>query len=126
MDFIRKPLLCDKGVIHTNYIITYGLLAQESLREYSNIDNSKQVDFKSRHSGNGSGSERGSFARLDGKCDKCGKKGHIKKDCRSKIHGSSGNTPKKSINELPIWVTRKPVDSDTKYLITATMTCSLS
>ena len=46
MEFVKKPLLCDKDVMHTNYIITYGLLAQEHLREYSNIVNSKQVDFK--------------------------------------------------------------------------------
>ena len=32
----------------------------------------KQVDFKSRRSGNGSGSEKGSFAKSDGKCHKCG------------------------------------------------------
>ena len=38
------------------------------------------------------------------------KRGHIKKDCRSKGHGSSVNTRKKSINELPKWLTRKPVD----------------
>ena len=48
--------------------------------------------------------------------------GQIKPDCRSKANGSSGKTPKKSINELPEWVTRKPVVSDTKYLKTATMT----
>ena len=122
MEFVKKPLLCDKDVMHTNDITTYGLHAQESLWEYNNIVNSKQVDFKSRHSGNGNGSERGSFARLDKKCHNCGKKGHIKKDYRLKIHGSSGNTPKKSINELPKWVNRKPVDSDTEDLITATMT----
>ena len=80
MDFVKKPLLCDKDVMHTNDITTYGLLAQESLQEYNNIVNSKQVDFKSGRSGNDSGSERGSFARLDGKCHKCGKKGHIKRD----------------------------------------------
>ena len=144
--------------MHTNDITTYGLLIRESLREYSNIVNSKQVDLKSRHSGNDSGSERGSFARLYGKCHNCGKKGHLKKDCRlnghgssvnrgssarsdiichkcgnkghiqkdcrSKGNGSSGRTPKKSTNELPKWVTRKPVDSDTKDMITATMTCN--
>ena len=92
------------------------------MQVYSNIVNSKQVDFKSRRSGNGSGSERGSSARSDKTCHQCGKKGHIKKDCRSKGHGSSVNTPKKSINELPKWVTRKSVDSDTKDLITATTT----
>ena len=29
------------------------------------------------------------------------KKGHIQKNCKSKVNGSSGNTPKKSINDLP-------------------------
>ena len=82
----------------------------------------KQVDFKSRHSGNDSGSGRGSSARSYKTCHKCVKKGHIKKDCRSKVHDSSVNTPKKSIIELLEWVTRKPVYSDTKDLITATMT----
>ena len=61
----------------------------------------KQVDFKSRRSGNGNGYGKGSFARSDGKCHKCGKKSHIQRDCRSKGNGSSDNTPKKSINELP-------------------------
>ena len=84
----------------------------------------KQVDFKSRRSGNDSGSGRGSSARSDKTCHKSGKKGHIQKYCRSKGNGSSGNTPKESINELPEWVTRKPVDPDTKDLTTATMTCN--
>ena len=69
----------------------------------------KQVDFKSRRSGNGSGSGRGSSARSDITCHKCGKKGHIHKDCRSKGNGSSGNPPKKSTNKLTEWVTQKPV-----------------
>ena len=65
MKFVKKPLLCDKYVMETDDIITYGLLTQEYLREYSNIVNSKQVDFKSRRSGNGSGSGRGSSIRSD-------------------------------------------------------------
>ena len=65
----------------------------------------KQIDFKSRRSGNGSGSEKGSFTRSDGKCHKCGKKGHIQKDFKSKANGYSDNTPKKSIHELSKWVT---------------------
>ena len=59
----------------------------------------KQVDFKSRPIGNGSGSGKGSFAKSDGKCHKCGQKGHIQKDCKSKGNGYGGNTPKKSMNE---------------------------
>ena len=61
----------------------------------------KQVDFKSRRSVNDSGSGKGSSARSYITCHKCGKKGHIKKECRSTGNGSSGNTPKKSKNELP-------------------------
>ena len=61
----------------------------------------KQVDFKSRNSGNGSGSGKGSFSKSDGKYHKCGKKGHIQKEWKSKGNGSGGNTPKKSTNELP-------------------------
>ena len=81
----------------------------------------KQVYFKSRRSGNGIGSGRGSSARSDITCNKCGKRGHIHKDCRSKGNGSSGNSPKKSTNELPEWVTTKSVVSDTNDLTTATM-----
>ena len=84
----------------------------------------KHVDFKSRHSGNGSGSGKGPFARSDITCHKCGKKGHIQKDCRSRGNGSSGNTPKKSTNKLQEWVISKPVVSNTKDLTTATMTCN--
>ena len=41
----------------------------------------KQVDFKNRHSANGGGSGKGSSVRSDITCHKCGKKGHIQKDC---------------------------------------------
>ena len=61
----------------------------------------KQVDLKICRSVNGSGYGRGSSARSDITCHKCGKKGHIQIDCRSKLNGSSGNSPKKSISELP-------------------------
>ena len=82
----------------------------------------KQVDFKSLRSGNGSGSGRGSSARLGVTCYKCGKNGHIQKYCRSKVNGSSGNSPKNSTSELPECLTKKPVVSDTKDLTTSTMT----
>ena len=42
MEFVKKPLLCDEDVTQTDNTITYGLLVQESLREYSNIVNSKR------------------------------------------------------------------------------------
>ena len=42
MEFVTKPLLCDEYVMHTNDIITYAFLAQESLQEYSNVVNSKR------------------------------------------------------------------------------------
>ena len=95
----------------------YTLAIEQSINKALN-----QVDFKSRRSGNSSGSERGSSARSDITCHKCGKRGHIKKDCRSMVNGSIRNIPKNSTNELPEWVTRKPVVSDTKDLETSTMT----
>ena len=84
----------------------------------------KHVDFKIRHSGNGSGSGRGSSARSYITCHKCGKNGHIQQDCRSKVNGYSGNLPEKSTNELSEWVTKKTVVSDTKDLTAATMNCN--
>ena len=84
----------------------------------------KQVDSKIHRSGNGNGSEIGSSARSDITCYKCGKKVHIQKDCRPTINVSSGNTPKKSTNELPECVTKKPVVSDTKDMTTANTTAT--
>ena len=81
-----------------------------------------QVDLKSRSSGNGSGSGGGSSIRSDNTFHKCGQRGNLKKDCRSKGNGSSGNPPKKSADELPGWVTEKPIISHTKDTATATMT----
>ena len=81
----------------------------------------KLVDFKSRRSGNVSGSGRGSSDSSDITCHKCGKKYHIQKDSRSTGNDFSGNTPKKYINELSECVTRKPVVSDTEDLKTATI-----
>ena len=69
----------------------------------------QQVNFKSRRSGNGSDSGRGSFARSDMICHKCGKKGHTQTGQR-KGNDSGGNPPKKSANEL----TKKSVVLDTK------------
>ena len=82
----------------------------------------KQVDFKSQRSGNGNISEKGSTARSNITCHKCVKKGHIQIDFSSKGNGSIGKSSKKSKNELPEWVTRKTIDSDTKDLTTATIT----
>ena len=54
-------------------------------------------------------------------CHKCGRKGHIQKECRSKVNGSGGIPPKNSTHELPEWVTKKTVVLDTKYLTMDTM-----
>ena len=58
----------------------------------------KQVDFRILRSGNVSGFGGGSSARSDITCHKCGKKGYLKKNCRSKGNGSGGDLPKKSPN----------------------------
>ena len=80
------------------------------------------VDFKICRSGNGSGSGRGSSARSDITDHKCGKNGHIQKDCRSKGNVSGGNPPNNSTNKLPEWVTKKPVVSDNKDMTRDTTT----
>ena len=74
----------------------------------------KQIDFKIRHNGNGSGSGGESSIKSNLSCHKCGKKGHIKKYCRSKGNGSSGNSPRNYANELPKWFTKKPIVSYNK------------
>ena len=54
-------------------------------------------------------------------CNKCGNKGHIHKYCMSKGNGSNGDPSKKSINEIPEWLTNKVFVPDTKYMRTATI-----
>ena len=81
----------------------------------------KEVDFRSHHSRNGSGSEGESYDKSNVTCNKFGKKGHTNKDFRSNGNGSSGNPPKKSANEPTEWVTNKPVVSDNNDLATSTM-----
>ena len=90
---------------------------------YQSTNNDLKLSyFKIRCSGNVSGSGWGSYIKSNVTCHKCGKKGHIQEDCRSTGTGFSGNPPKKSTNELPECVTKKPVLSYTKYLVTFTMT----
>ena len=36
MEFVKKPLLCNKDLMQTDDIITYGFLVQQYLREHSN------------------------------------------------------------------------------------------
>ena len=81
-----------------------------------------QANFKSLRSGNVSGSGRGSSYNSNVICHKRGKKGNHQKDCKSKRNGYGGNPYKKSTDELPEWVTRKPIVSDTKDMATSTMT----
>ena len=82
----------------------------------------KQVDFNIPRSVNCCVSGGGLSVKSNMTCNKCVKKSHIQKYCRSKGTGSCGNPPKKSANELPEWVTKKPVVSDTKDLATNTIT----
>ena len=69
----------------------------------------KKFDFKNLHSGNVSGSEGGSSVNSNVTCHNCGKKGHIQKDFWSMGNRSSGNPPNNYTNDIPEWVTKKPV-----------------
>ena len=82
----------------------------------------KKVYFKILRSGNVSGSGGESSFKLNVTCNKCGKRGNIQKYCRSNGTISSGKPPKNFANEIPQWVTKKPVFSDIKDLATDTMT----
>ena len=42
MEFLKKTLFCDEDVMQTDDIITYGFFFRESLREHSNIVDSKR------------------------------------------------------------------------------------
>ena len=81
----------------------------------------KQVDVNSIHSENGNGSGRGSSSRSNVICHNYGKKGHLRKDLRSKITYSSENPSMKYTNEISEWITKNSVVSDTKHLATTTM-----
>ena len=61
----------------------------------------KQVYFKRHLIGNSSGSGGGPYVKSNVTCHKCVKKVHIKKDCRSKGNGYSGNPTKNSANKIP-------------------------
>ena len=81
----------------------------------------KQIQFKSRQKIVDIFTGRESHIKSYVTCHKCGKKVHTKKECRPKGTGSSGNQPKKYENEIPEWVTKKPVVSYIEILATDTM-----
>ena len=60
----------------------------------------KKVYFNIHYSINGNDSGIGSYDRLDVTCHKCGKQGHIKRDCSYKGNCSNGNSHHKSKNEI--------------------------
>ena len=105
----------DQPSIPNSYTVATGKWIKKAL---------KQADFKSLRNGNDSGSGGEWYVKSDFNCHKCGKKGHIKKYCWSKGNSSSGNLPKKSANEIPVWVTNNTVVSYTKDLATATTSCN--
>ena len=62
----------EKSQDQTSLLKAYTVAIEQSINKAL-----KQVYFKSRRSGNDSGSGRGSSVRSDRTCHKCGKKGHI-------------------------------------------------
>ena len=84
-------------------------------------NNMEKVYCKIRHKGNDNKSGVGSSTKSVVTCHKCGKMGHIKRDCKSNINVSGGGIYKISTRNLPNWVTKKPMNSDVENLTTATM-----
>ena len=82
----------------------------------------KQVDFKTYFSINGSGSGGGSYSRSEVICHNCGKNGYFQKYCRSEVNFYSGKLSKNSTNEIPEWVTNKPVVLNTNDIAIYTTT----
>ena len=54
-------------------------------------------------------------------CHNCGKRGHLKRNCKTNRNDSNGDLSKTSTRKLPKWVTKKPMISDVQNLTTATM-----
>ena len=52
---------------------------------------------------------------------KCGKKGHLKRNCKFNKNGSDGELSKISTVKLTKWVTKKPLISDVENTTRATM-----
>ena len=89
--------------------------------EYPVNNTVKKVYFKSRHKGKDNKSGIGSSTKLDVTCHNCGKKGHLKRSCKSNRNGSNGELSNTSTTKLPKWVTKKPMVSDVENMKTATM-----
>ena len=81
----------------------------------------EKVYCKIRHKGKDNKSGVGSSTKSDVTCHNCGKKGHLKRNCKSNRNGSNGELSKTSTRKLPKWVTKKPMISDVQNLTTATM-----
>ena len=81
----------------------------------------EKVCCKIRHKGNKNKYRVGSSTKSDVTCHNCGKKVHLKRNCKSDRNGYNGELSKTSKRKLPKWVTKKPMISDVENLTTATL-----
>ena len=89
--------------------------------EYPVKKNVEKIYYKIRHKGKDNKSGVGSSTKSVATCHTCGKKGHLKRNCKSNRNGSNGGLSKTSTIKLPKWVTKTPMLSDVENLTTSTM-----
>ena len=80
-----------------------------------------KVYSKIRHKGKDNIDVVGSSTKSDVTCHNCGKKGHLKINCKSNGNVSNRELSKTSTRKLPKWVTKKPMISNVQNLTKATM-----
>ena len=80
-----------------------------------------KVDYKIFHSGKDNESSRGLSTNSDVVCQKCDKKGHIQRYCKSNKNGSDGDSSKKPMRQTSELVTNKTVVLYVEKLETSTI-----
>ena len=63
----------------------------------------------------------GSYNKSNVTCHNCGKKSHLKRNCKTNKDDSNGELSKTSTRKVPKWITNKPMISYVQNLTTATM-----
>ena len=83
--------------------------------------NVEKVYCKILHKGKDNKSGVGSSTKSDVTCHNCGKRGHLKRNCKTNRNVYNGELSKTPTRKLPNWVSKKPMISDVQNMTTATM-----